>query len=83
MPDTEQLHDTIGRYDSFAELLESADDEQHAHELLSAVEGVGVRIQEVIDTENDELAALEIGWLRLIWEVHHEEETLETLSTDD
>ena len=83
MPDTEQLHETISRYDSFAELLESADDEQHAHELLSAVEGVGVQIREVIDTENDELAALEIGWLRLIWEAHHTEEKLETVSTSD
>ena len=72
MPDTEQLHDHVESFDSFVELLESLDSEQYAHEWISATEGVGHQVEEVIDAEADELASHEIGALRLIWEAHHE-----------
>jgi hypothetical protein len=75
MPDTEQLHDLFQDHDSFSELLKACDTEEQAFKLLSAVEGVGKQIEEVVQADCDDIGSLEVGWIRLLWEAHHEQDT--------
>ncbi|MFB6185520.1 MAG: hypothetical protein ABEI86_01460, partial [Halobacteriaceae archaeon] len=71
-PDSDDIHELITEYDLFTELLEDLDTDRHSYEFLTAVEGVGKQIGEA-GVETEMLGDREVGWIRLLWEAHHED----------
>lgn len=74
-PHTDQLHGLIDAYDSFYILLDDLNTEQYSYEVLAAIEGIGKDIDQTTMEEYECLTHLEMGWLRMLWEAHQEDET--------
>ena len=77
MPDTDRLHGPIRHYDSFSTLLDDVNSKRHTHEMLTGVEGVGTEIEENLPAELTHLSPMEIGWMWLLYEAHHDDEESE------
>ena len=71
--DTSQLHEPFQSHDSFESLLREINSLRNTHEQLVAIEGLGREIEEELPNKYSYHAHLEIGWIRLLWEAHHEE----------
>lgn len=73
MYDTDQIHELFRKYDSFTILLEDLNSEQRRYELGSAIQATGKEIDQSLPDDFLHLSDHDLGWIRLLWEAHHQE----------
>lgn len=72
MTSSDEIHEVIIDYEEFEELLEKVDEYEAVISLQEAVRLHGESTAESFDFEPDEITNADIGWLRMLWEAHHE-----------